>query len=507
MGQSMPKNLIVVLLDSLNRHMLPPYGGDEFAAPNIARFAESALRFTRHHAGSLPCMPARHDILVVALDFPWRPWGSIEVWEDAVTRSLREQGVTTVLISDHPHLFETGGENYHTDFTAWDYQRGHENDPWRTTPDPTWTGTPALPVDRPPYHHYYDDSRTYFRSEEDFPGPRTMSAAAQWIRTAAPTHDRFFLMVDEFDPHEPFDTPLPYAALYNELDRGPLAIWPPYLTDAVASGQLDPEKGRQIRRSYGAKLTMIDHWFAHLLEAIEQSGLADSTGVVLCTDHGHYLGEHDIFGKPDAPVYSELARIPLMVRWPGRAPCTVDALTTSVDLHATVVDLFGAAVEHPTHGRSLLPLIDGTADSIRELALFGYWGRHVGVTDGRVRYLRGCGEENLPLSVWSNRWSTMPIHPLPQLRLPRPDHRATLEEMPGTGVPVIRQPFGRGDDLPYWAGLRPPSGSYVFDTGVDPGELENRAGGRQEAAMADALSVELRRIGAPTDLLERIRIG
>jgi hypothetical protein len=56
-------------------------------------------------------VPARHDILVGALDFPWRPWGSIEIWEDAITRSLRARGVTTMLVSDHPHLFEVGGEN------------------------------------------------------------------------------------------------------------------------------------------------------------------------------------------------------------------------------------------------------------------------------------------------------------------------------------------------------------------------------------------------------------
>ena len=128
-----------------------------------------------------------------------------------MTRSLRRCGVTTMLVSDHPHLFESGGENYHCDFTAWAYERGHENDPWRTRPDPTWMGTPALPVEEPAYHHGYDDSRTWFRSEEDFPGPRTMRAAADWIRTSAPHHDRFLLVVDEFDPHEPFDTPRPYA--------------------------------------------------------------------------------------------------------------------------------------------------------------------------------------------------------------------------------------------------------------------------------------------------------
>ena len=87
------------------------------------------------------------DLLVGALDFPWRPWGSIEVWEDALTHLLRrDAGVTTMLVSDHPHLFESGGENYHSDFAAWDYLRGHEDDPWRTRPDPSWIGAPALPA-------------------------------------------------------------------------------------------------------------------------------------------------------------------------------------------------------------------------------------------------------------------------------------------------------------------------------------------------------------------------
>ena len=503
-----PDNLVVVLLDSLNRHMLAPYGGTEFATPTIDAFARSALRFTGHHTGSLPCMPARHDILVGALDFPWRPWGSIEVWEDAITRSLRRQGVTTMLVSDHPHLFESGGENYHTDFTAWAYERGHENDPWRTTPDPTWMGSPALPVERPSYHHAYDDSRTWFRSEEDFPGPRTMRAAADWIRTSAPQHERFFLMVDEFDPHEPFDTPEPYASLYNGVEAGAeRAIWPPYLIDAVTRGLLEPTRARQLRNNYGSKLTMIDHWFGRLLEAIDDSGLAGTTGVVLCTDHGHYLGEHDLFGKPAAPVYGELGRIPLLVRWPGRPARDIDALTTSVDLHATIADLFDAEVGHPTHGTSLLPLVENTASSVRELALFGYWGRHVGVTDGRRRYLRGCGDENLPLSMWSNRWSTMPVHPLPELRLPRPDDRAELRTMPGTSVPVIVQPFGPGDALPYWALGPAPSETLLFDTSVDPGETENRAGGRDEAELVDGLAGSLHGISAPDDLLARLGLA
>ena len=70
---------MVVLLDSMNRHMLGSYGGAEFETPHLDRFAQDkAVRFTRHVTGSLPCMPARHDILCGSLDFLWRPWGSIE---------------------------------------------------------------------------------------------------------------------------------------------------------------------------------------------------------------------------------------------------------------------------------------------------------------------------------------------------------------------------------------------------------------------------------------------
>ena len=67
-----PKNAVVILLDSLNRHMVGAYGGKEFATPNLDAFAAGAVRFEKHYAGSLPCMPARHDILCGALDFLWR---------------------------------------------------------------------------------------------------------------------------------------------------------------------------------------------------------------------------------------------------------------------------------------------------------------------------------------------------------------------------------------------------------------------------------------------------
>jgi arylsulfatase A-like enzyme len=501
-ASSTPRNVVVILLDSLNRHMLGAYGGREFETPNIDRLAAQSVRFTRHYTGSLPCMPARHDILCGALDFLWKAWGSVEIWEDAITYALRDAGVTTQLISDHPHLFETGGENYHVDFTAWDYVRGHEGDAWKTRPDPSWAGAPSFGRGHMPY----DDSRGYFRDEADFPGPKTMAAATRWIEDNAGVHDRFMLFVDEFDPHEPFDTPEPWASKYDPDWVGPHLIWPPYVVGGLQRGVLTERQGWQVRMQYGAKLSMIDAWLGRLLAAIDAKGLSDDTMVVLCTDHGHYLGEKDIWGKPGAPIYNTLGHIPLLVRAPGAAPGVCDALTTAVDIFATLADVFGVALRQRTHGRSLLPLLTGEADKVRDWLLTGVWGREVVMVTDRHKYVRGpAGDVNAPLSMLSNRWSTMPTHGRMARNeaLPLPDERAYLDRMPGSDTPVIHQTWGAGERVPYWA-LFKPTGNYVFDLGADPDETRNLAGGDLEAELAAQLRAALAEMEAPKTQFERL---
>jgi arylsulfatase A-like enzyme len=514
-----PANMVVVLLDSLNRHMLGAYGSHEFETPNLDRFAATrAVRFTRHVTGSLPCMPARHDILCGALDFLWRPWGSIELWEESIIAPVRRSGAVTMLVSDHPHLFETGGENYHTDFSGWDYVRGHEGDPWRTYADPSWAGTPALPatggswwlrrlgfeIDHP---RPYDRSRTFFRQEADFPGPRTMHAAAQWLRDGAPTTQRWLLFVDEFDPHEPFDTPEPWADRYDPDWEGPRIIWPPYDVGAVAEGRISEREAHQIRANYGAKLSMIDGWFGEVLAALDDRDLWESTAVVVCTDHGHYLGEKDVWGKPGVPQYEPLGHIPLLVHWPGVAGgTTCDALTTSVDLHATVADVFGVSTEHRTHGTSLRPLLSGEANDVREFAIGGVYGNWVQVTDGRRKYARGAHEHNFPLSMWSNRWSSMPVHGF-DIKLPRPDRRAFLDFMPGSDAPVIRQPFRPGDHLPMWVGRSCVDAHHLYDLDVDPDEDENLVGTSVEREIIELLHTALRSVDAPPEQYERLGLA
>ena len=178
-----------------------------------------------------------------------------------------------------------------------------------------------------------------------------------------------------------------------------------------------------------------------------------------------------------------------------------------MDLFATVADVFGVTVGHRTHGRSLVPLLTGEADSVRDWAIGGMYGKWVQVTDGTTKYARSSSGDNFPLSMWSNRWSTMPVNIAGFDELPAPDERAVLDNMPGTTVPVIRQPFQPGDLLPFWVAGADSDRHHLYDLDVDPDEQENRVGESLEAEMLDLLRTALLEVEAPAEQFQRLGIA
>jgi len=140
---------------------------------------------------------------------------------------------------------------------------------------------------------------------------------------------------------------------------------------------------------------------------------------------------------------------------------------------------------------------------VRDWLLTGVWGREVQLVTEQWRYTRGPVGANNPLSMWSNRWSTMPISKYPNLRLPVPDERAFLDKMPGSTIPVIRQPFREGDLLPFWA-MGKDFEHLLFDRREDTAEQSNRVDGKTEQDATELLRVALHSVDAPEDQLLRL---
>jgi hypothetical protein len=139
-----------------------------------------------------------------------------------------------------------------------------------------------------------------------------------------------------------------------------------------------PEELGYIRSQYYGKLAMVDRWFGELLDELDKLELWEDTMVVVTTDHGHDLGERGAFGK-QYPHFDSHANIPLFLWHPenpgnGRA---VMALSSTVDLFATILEAAGASPLGPVHSRSVLPLLSGNGPNARETLLYGTFGQGV----------------------------------------------------------------------------------------------------------------------------------
>ncbi|MEX0286872.1 MAG: sulfatase [Paracoccaceae bacterium] len=376
---------LFVLFDSLNREALGCYGGTEIATPNFDRFATKSMSFDNHFVGSLPCMPARRDMHAGRLNFMHRSWGPLEPFDNSFARILRDEGTYTHMVSDHLHYFEDGGGGFHTRFNSWDFIRGQEYDPWVAMVEP--------PIERfrETYsdHHYEFNrgqrrlqhmiNREQMRDEADFPGPKCFASAFDFLDRNRAADD-WLLMLECFDPHEPFHAPARFREAYESGYEGKILDWPHYARVTESE-----EEMREIRANYASLVAMCDDYFGRLLDYFDEHDMWKDTALVLTTDHGFMLGEHEWWGKCRMPYYEEIAHIPMMIHDPRHAEgagTRTNALTQTMDLMPTLLGLHGVTAPPETTGVDLKGVLAGAADQGRDIAVFGLFGGPLGVTDG-----------------------------------------------------------------------------------------------------------------------------
>ncbi|WP_402839687.1 sulfatase [Microbacterium sp. GXS0129] len=474
---------IMVMFDSLNRHMLPPYGSEEIDAPNFRRLAERTLTFDNFYAGSMPCMPARRELHTGRYNFLHRSWGPLEPFDDSMPEMLGQRGVHTHLASDHPHYWEDGGATYHPRYTTWEFFRGQEGDPWKghvPAPDEVVGDFKGR------LHRQDAINRGYLRREADHPQTLTFNAGIEFIDTNADA-DRWFVQIECFDPHEPFFTYEEYRRLYPHDYDGPEFDWPPYAKVTEEEDQVE-----HARFEYKALVSMCDRSLGRVLDAMDAHDMWEDTLLIVNTDHGFLLGEHGWWAKSVQPWFNELVHLPAFLWDPRtrRAGERSARLVQTIDIAPTLLEFFG---------------IDATADMLgapledveREGALFGIHGGHVNITDGRYVYMRACADAtNAPLE----EFTLMPTHMRGRFA---PAEFADAELAPPFSFTKGIRPLrlsGRAQINPYVFG------SLLFDLETDPQQEHPLDDPELELRMLRLLAVQLRENDAPASQFERLGI-
>jgi arylsulfatase A-like enzyme len=180
-------------------------------------------------------------------------------------------------------------------------------------------------------------------------------------------------MVDCFHPHEPWDPPQADVDRYDPGYEGEKLFYPKYnSTDHYTEPEL-----RHMRALYAGQVTLVDRWIGHLLDRLDRLALWDDTAVIFFSDHGFLLGEHELVGKAGWrsgglrgwPLYRELVEVPMMAAIPGIAPGRVDAFAQPADLMPTILELAGIPRPPRVQAASLVPLLRGEVERVRDLAV------------------------------------------------------------------------------------------------------------------------------------------
>jgi len=342
-------NAVVIITDTMRRDYLGLYGNRWVHTPHLDRFAERCVVFDRAYLASFPTMPMRADLCTGKFTFTYLGWEPLPLDEVILPQVLTDAGYLTAAVVDTPFYVRRG----------FGYDRGFRH----------FQVVPGQGSERADINY----ERRY---EEDYCAPMTGAAAERWLQRHY--KDKFFLYVDMWDPHEPWDPPAHYVQQYYPKWDGTV-VRPPYdFWKKVGIKKKDLEIARAC---YAGEVTMVDRAIGRIIERVESLGILDETLIVITADHGFDLGEHGLFGKcifervgrrnrlVASPIYEEVARVPLLVHLPGAQARRVNALVQPPDLTATILDLLGVEIPDTMQGRSAASVVKTEKGRGRTLAV------------------------------------------------------------------------------------------------------------------------------------------
>jgi len=348
--------------------------------PNLTQFVQDGITFTETYCPTAHCCPARATFMTGLYPSRSGVWNNI-CNEQALSHGLNE-GVRlwSEDLADagynlawsgkwHVSIYESPADRGWGELFASATAGAHHGPSWenyqRIAAQPEKTERGEGEILRPGYGTY----RLYGTAfEENRHDRRAVDEALAILPELARDGRPWALYVGTIAPHDPYVVPQKYLDLYS-TDDVPL---PASFADEMRNrprvyqrmreqiwGQLTEREVREGIRHFWAYCTYLDDLFGQLLAALDETGQADDTLVVYCSDHGDYCGEHGLFAK-GVPAFRGAYNVPAVVRWPNgivRPGRRVNHFVSLADFAPTFAELAGVKVSRDFSGRSLVPLL------------------------------------------------------------------------------------------------------------------------------------------------------
>ncbi len=337
----MIRNVVLIAIDTLRQDHLGCYGYRRTTSPTIDELARKGVIFLRAYASDVPTIPSFTSLFTGRRGIKT---GIVSHRRDEVLSDeifwlpeyLAKQGIKTAAVSTLYFMRKwfSRGFNYYMNPVAGDRRRTQQ-------------------VDAEEINYY----------------------AIRWLKQHK--DERFFLFIHYWDPHMFYKPPSPYSELFysgnpcdpnnHSLDKLKQCIdWPfrKRQLDEILPGVTDLEF---IIAQYDGEIRYVDDKIKEVIELLEKLRLLEETLVVICSDHGESLGEHNVYFD-HADVYEPVIHIPLIL-FGSEIPSgkKVKALVQSIDITPTILDYLGLPLPNDLDGRSLRPLIEGEINSIRNV--------------------------------------------------------------------------------------------------------------------------------------------
>ena len=419
-----PPNVLFIAVDDMNDG-ITLFGKDRpFKTPHIRALTRRGVFFSRAYCASAACNPSRAAILSGKRPHNTGVYGNDTDWRGAT------KGVLTLpeYFGRHGYYTAGCGKIYHhkadgafNDPGAWDHFR--KMDP-QYMPAKKLNGAPG-------YGSRNTDWGVWPKDREE---TKTMDykSVSHAIEVLKQKHDKpFFLACGIFKPHSPFFAPMKYHGIYDKkiaLPQRKADDWSDLPAGAAKlmgakkwfwKGMMKVERDkresyRDFIRAYAACCSFADMSVGRLISALDASGYADNTVIVLWSDHGFHLGEKDHIEK--FALWEKTNHVPFIIVDPRKAQSAGKTCVHPVDLMAiypTLLELCGLPANESNDGISVADQLKDPDRVVSKPALMTYGFRNHAVRTGRWRYIRYADgtEELYDHEKDPNEWNNLASDP------------------------------------------------------------------------------------------------